>query len=247
MRNEPPYPITSVDNALHLAALLQQEGPLRVSDAAELLGVSVSTAHRLLAMLVYRGFAEQRSDRRYQAGDVLRPIPPSTAPVTLLRHVALPHLRELMDQVQESVNLIVLAGIEARFVETVECSQILRVGSRAGRTVPAHLSSGGRAILAEMPSEEISARYNGAEDVDLTRLRRDLAVVRKRGFAINDQRTEAGLTAVGAALHDASAAPIAAVAIAMPSARFERNQLPRWVRALSVAGNRIEEDLHHQH
>ncbi|MCX4908974.1 helix-turn-helix domain-containing protein [Streptomyces sp. NBC_00878] len=58
-----PYPITSVDHALHLATLLQQEGPLRVSDAAERLGVSPSTAHRLLAMLVYRGFAEQRPDR----------------------------------------------------------------------------------------------------------------------------------------------------------------------------------------
>ncbi|MFI1328850.1 helix-turn-helix domain-containing protein [Streptomyces sp. NPDC020845] len=46
--------------------------------------MSVSTAHRLLAMLVHRGFAEQRPDRSYEAGDVLRPATAAEAPVALL-------------------------------------------------------------------------------------------------------------------------------------------------------------------
>jgi IclR family acetate operon transcriptional repressor len=66
VKNKPPYAIESVDHALVLAQLLQQEGSLRVTDAAERLGVSRSTAHRLLAMLVYRDFAEQTDDRRYR-------------------------------------------------------------------------------------------------------------------------------------------------------------------------------------
>ena len=52
MKNKPAYAIDSVDHALHLVQLLQHEGPLRVTDAAERLDVSRSTAHRLLAMLV---------------------------------------------------------------------------------------------------------------------------------------------------------------------------------------------------
>ena len=68
MKNQPVYSIDSVDHALHLAAVLQQEGSLRVFEAAERLGVARSTAHRLLAMLVYRDFAEQGPDRRYLAG-----------------------------------------------------------------------------------------------------------------------------------------------------------------------------------
>jgi len=59
VKNKPTYSIDSVDHALRLAGLLQQEGPLRVADAAERLGVARSTAHRLLAMLVYRDFAVQ--------------------------------------------------------------------------------------------------------------------------------------------------------------------------------------------
>ncbi|MET9790354.1 IclR family transcriptional regulator [Streptomyces canus] len=244
MKNEPPYRIASVDHALHLATLLQQEGPLRVSDAAERLGVSPSTAHRLLAMLVYRGFAEQRPDRLYEAGDVLRPAAVSRAPVALLRQVALPRLHELVDRVGESVNLVVVAGTEARFVATAESPQILRVGSRAGRTLPAHLTSGGRAVLAALPPDQVTALYDGSEDVDLTRLRRDLALVRKRGFAINDQRTEAGLTALGIVVRDPEGVPVAAVAIAMPTVRFDRDRVPAWVGALTATVSEIEQELH---
>nr|WSY56819.1 IclR family transcriptional regulator [Streptomyces sp. NBC_00886] len=243
MKNQPPYPITSVDHALHLATLLQQEGPLRVSDAAERLCVSPSTAHRLLAMLVYRGFAEQRPDRSYQAGDVLRPVAAYRAPVALLRQVALPHLHDMVDRVRESANLIVLAGTEARFVATAECAQVLRAGSRAGRTLPAHLTSGGAAVLAAKPPDDVTALYEGSGDVDLPRLRRELALVRKRGFAINDQRTEAGLTALGVVVRAPSASPIAGVAIAMPTVRFHRDHIPTWISALTAAASAIEHDL----
>ncbi|HJP73274.1 MAG TPA: IclR family transcriptional regulator [Pseudonocardiaceae bacterium] len=243
MKNAPPYPITSVDHALHLAILLAQEGPLRVSDAADRLGVSASTAHRLLAMLVYRGFAEQRPDRSYEAGDVLRTVAPSGAPVALLRQAALPHMHDLVERVQESVNLVVVAGTEARFVATVECSQILRVGPRAGRTLPAHLVSGGKAILAALPPEEVSRLYGQSEEADLPRLRRELTLVRKRGFAVNDQRTEAGLTALAVVIRTLAASPIAALAIAMPSVRFHRDRVTGWVRALSTAVTRIEQSL----
>ena len=145
MKNRPAYAIASVDSALLLATLLQQEGAMRVTDVAARLGVSVSTAHRLLGMLVYRDFAEQLPDRRYAAGPVLRRGPVQQASVTRLREVALPHLRRLVDAVGETANVMVLAGSDVRFVATVESDQVLRVGDRTGRTLPAHLSSGGKA------------------------------------------------------------------------------------------------------
>ena len=60
MRNQSPDGLRSVDSALLLVTVLQQEGPMRVTDAAGRLGVSVSTAHRLLSALVHRDFAVQR-------------------------------------------------------------------------------------------------------------------------------------------------------------------------------------------
>jgi IclR family transcriptional regulator, acetate operon repressor len=243
VKNKPAYAIESVDHALHLAQLLQQQGPLRVTDAAELLGVSPSTAHRLLAMLVYRDFAEQGHDRRYHAGPVLRAVEPSEAPAVLLRRAALPHLQELVERVQESANVMVLVGDEIRFIATVECRQALRVGDRAGRVLPAHLASGGKALLASLDASAVEALYASRSDVDVARLRRELAAIRKRGYALNNQQTEAGLAAIGVALPDPDGQSSAAVSISMPAVRFNHDKLPTLVAALSTTAAKIEQAL----
>ena len=243
VQNRPAYAIESVDNALLLALHLQHEGPLRVTDAADRLGVSVSTAHRLLAMLVYRGFAEQQPDRRYRAGRVLQSPDAGSGDVGRLRRAALPHLRRLVDELGETANLVVLAGADVRFVATVECEHILRVGDRTGRTLPARLASGGKAMLAGLAPDALEPVLAGLDDDARARLRRELRVVRRRGYAVNDQGTEAGVTAVGVAVRAASGPPSAAMSIAVPTARFARADLPRWSAALTAAAAAVEAEL----
>lgn len=243
MKNKPPYAIASVDSALLLATLLQQEGPMRVTDAADRLGVSVSTAHRLLGMLVYRDFAEQLPDRRYGPGALMQGGPLPQATVARLREVALPHLRRLVDELGETANLMVLSGPDVRFVTTVECDQVLRVGDRTGRTLPAHLSSGGKALLAASPEDVVAAALTGLDQATAERVRRELRTVRRRGFAVNDQGTETGLTAVGAAVPVGAGSAPAAISLALPSARFSRDRLPEWGAAVTATAAAIARDL----
>jgi DNA-binding IclR family transcriptional regulator len=243
VKNNPAYGIASVDSALLLATLLQQEGPLRVTDAAARLGVSVSTAHRLLGMLVYRDFAEQLPDRRYAPGPVLRRGPVQQASVATLRDVALPHLRRLVDAVGETANVMVLAGSDVRFVATVESDQVLRVGDRTGRALPAHLSSGGKAVLATLGDDELAGVLEPLDDAVAARLERELRTIRRRGFAVNDQETEAGLTAVGVAVPPAGAFSGAALSLAAPSARYSRDRLPIWAAALAEAAGAVAREL----
>jgi IclR family transcriptional regulator, acetate operon repressor len=241
MKNKPAYSIESVDHALRLAVLLGQEGPLRVAEVAERLGVARSTAHRLLAMLVYRDFAEQGADRRYRAGPVLRG-PAGGEPDAQLRATALPHLRELVGRAGETANLMVLRGDQARFVATVECDAVLRVGDREGRMLPAHLASGGRALLAQRSDAELSALYEST-DIDLDALRRGLRLIRRQGFAVNNQGTEAGVTAVGRVIFQEPGTAVAAVSLAMPTARYKRARLPEWAGELARTATLIEHDL----
>src|ERR1700754_1726968 len=120
LKAAPPYAIASVDHALRLAVMLQHEGPLTVSTAAQRLGVARSTAHRLLAMLVYRDFAVQEADRTYRAGPVLQLASHSRSATARLRAAALPHLHTLVDLVGETANLIIRAGDTGRFIASVE-------------------------------------------------------------------------------------------------------------------------------
>jgi IclR family transcriptional regulator, acetate operon repressor len=227
VENRPPYAIASVDSALLLATLLQQEGPMRVTDAAERLGVSASTAHRLLGMLVHRDSAEQLPDRRYGPGRVR----------------ALPHLRRLVDQLGETTNLMVLTGPDVRFVATVECEHVLRVGDRTGRSLPAHLTSGGKALLAALPPDDLDVALAQRDDETAARLRRELPTIRRQGFAVNDQDTEAGLTAVGVAIPDGRGAVAGAISVSMPTVRYSRDRLRAWSAALAAAAAAIAADL----
>ena len=244
MKNLPAYSVNSVDHALHLATILQLEGPLRVADAADRLGVAPSTAHRLLAMLVYRDFAEQDSSRRYVVGPVMRR---SSAgqPVADLRRAALPHMRALSVQVNETVNLMVLDRDYVHFVAGVESTQVLRVGNREGRMLPAHLASGGRAVLARRPEEEVVTLYSSPDtcEVDIDSLRRDLGRIRRQGFAVNNQDTESGLTAIGRAISGRPGAAFAAISISMPTVRYSRHRLVNWAQDLATCVERIERDL----
>jgi IclR family transcriptional regulator, acetate operon repressor len=243
VKNRPAYSIDSVDHALQLAVLLQAEGPLRVTEAAARLGVARSTAHRLLAMLVYREFAEQDADRRYVAGPVLGRRAPAE-PVAELRRLALPHLRALTERTGETTNLMVVLGDRARFVATVECAQVLRVGDREGRMLPAHLASGGKAVLAGRPEDEVAALYAGADPaVDVAALLRELRRVRRRGFALNDRSTEPGVTAVGQAVRVPAGGAPAAISIAMPTARFRRDRLAGWAADLADTVERLEREI----
>ena len=171
--------------------------------------------------------------------------PGSVAPVRqlLLREVALPHLRRLVDDLGETANLMVLSGVDVRFVATVECDQILRVGDRTGRTLPAHRSSGGKAVLATLTPDDLADAVVGLEQPILARLQRELRTVRRRGYAVNDQETETGLIAVGAAVPTAAGAPAAGISVALPRARWSRDRLPEWGTAVAAAARAIGDDL----
>lgn len=238
MQNAPAYGIESVDRALRLAVLLTHEQPMRVAEVARRLDVARSTAHRLLAVLVHRGFAVQDPDRRYRAGPVLR-LGPASDPVARLRTAAAPHLRSLVAAAGETAQLVVRTGTVVRFVSTVECDRVLRIGDREGRTLPAHLASGGLALLAALPDADVAALY--ADDPsrpDPAPLLRLLRRVRRRGFAVNDQATEAGVTAIGRIVAPGAAVP-SAVSLAVPTVRYERAHLPELVEHLTSTATAI--------
>ncbi|MEU4892764.1 IclR family transcriptional regulator [Streptomyces sp. NPDC044780] len=250
LKNPPPYAITSVDHALRAAAMLQLEGGLTVSQVAERLGVARSTAHRLLAMLVYRDFAVQDDQRVYRAGPVLELAAHSQSQVSRLRAAALPHLHRLVGLLEETANLTIRTGDTARFIAGVECARTLRVGSREGMVFPAHRTTAGLLLLAELTDDELDQVYaperhqdRPGDRPDLAALRTELARLRRSGFAVNQDRSERGLVAVGVPVRGADGVALAGVSVSLPGVRYDPGRLRSLVATLNAAARAMEADL----
>jgi IclR family acetate operon transcriptional repressor len=247
MQNAVAYPIESVDNALRLLLLLRDRaerageggtdgacaGPgLGIVEAARQLGVAPSTAHRIFAMLVYHGFAVKDVRRHYHLGPAFQ-FGEANRPRRDLRTVMHPHLKRLSRQIQETVHLIRLEGTAVHFVDGVEGTHALRVGSREGMVLTAHNTAGGKALLAQLSSAELRALYShglpviyGPAATDLDELCRQLAAVRRRGYAINQEESERGITSVAVCLRDSNGRSHAALAAAIPTARCPNSRIP---------------------
>ncbi|MDQ0618794.1 IclR family transcriptional regulator [Arthrobacter globiformis] len=252
VQKRPTYSIEAVDNALQLLQLLRDGGALRLKDAAGELGVAPSTAHRLLAMLVYRGFAVQDENRRYVPGPAMGVGPAGLSWTRLLRSLAQPHMELLSAQLNETVNLMVRVGTKVRFLATVEGNNVLRVGDRQGTVMPANKTSGGKAMLAELetPMIEQLFRSNSAEiggdtipAADYPTFLRELESIRSNGFAANFEGTEEGVSALGIALHNRHGQVVGALSVATPATRFRRLFDAGLVPALRETCRQLEIDI----
>lgn len=224
----PQYPIESVDNALKLLLLFEEKTQVRLIDASNYLGVASSTAHRLMAMLQYRGFVRQNpTTRAYQPGPALSSIAFAIMGRMDVRATARPVLERLHHEFAETVHLGRLDGPKVTFVDTIEGTRAVRVGSRVGRTLPAHTTSTGKAMLAQLDVEKLRELYP-AEDLEAvtdrsitkrTDLEAELEKVRQRGFAISSEESEDGVCSVAVPVPGVNDA-LYAVNVSVPAHRM---------------------------
>lgn len=241
------YHIASVDHALRALLLLHDRGTIRVSELAEYLEVGRSTAHRILGMLQFHGFVSQDSSTRaYRAGPVALTTLPTEVDAADIRSAARPHLEALWRQLNETIHLAVLEGNGARFIDGLEARQVLRVGVRTGMLLPAHCTAVGKALLAQLSSDELRRLYprpmagpTPKSIVTLPLLQAELRLARRRGYATNFGESEPSLTAVAVSISDMSGRAVAAVAAAAPQDRLTRPTVPKVAAALRTTADSI--------
>jgi DNA-binding IclR family transcriptional regulator len=234
--SEPRYPLASVDNALRILLCLRVDTELRVVDIARQLGVADSTAHRLLAALAHRGFVERDvKSRTYRAGPVLRELSSAAWPDAALRQWAAPAMRSAAEALGETIHLGVRRGRVVHYLDAIESTRAMRVVARTGRTLPAHCTSIGKAILAELSDGEVAELYAGVDPLaaatprsitSFAELRDDLERCRRQGFAVNLGESEDDICSVAVAVRDATGSAVAAIGCAGPSSRLPPDSAP---------------------
>ena len=161
-----PQPrVQSLERALDLLEALAGADELGVSEIAAQTGLVPSTAHRLLGTLVARGYAAQSpATGRYLLGYKLLELTSGVQDrLGRLRTAARPHLEAIQSETGETTNLVVLEGRDVVYIDVglrarAACACITEVG----RSIPAHTSGAGKALLAWRDPADVAALLDGA-------------------------------------------------------------------------------------
>lgn len=248
MTSDAQHGANSVEKVLAILLMFREHASLRPAQISAQLGVSRSTTHRLLAMLLSSGMIERGGETRaYHPGPALAELAVSASRQLDIVKTLNPLLRELSQSSGETAHVITLEGASCRFVDSVESTQALRTTSRIGTRYPAYVVSGGKALLAQLdgaallelfPRPDLPA-LNERSLTSRAKLLTELEQIRVQGYATNFGESELGIAAVAVAVPKHGGGMPLALAVSAPETRLPAERVPELVAKLRAAAERV--------
>jgi DNA-binding IclR family transcriptional regulator len=223
-----------------LRACGESEGALSLAELSLRTGLPKPSAHRLIGELVRLGLLERTFEGRYRIGLALFVLGQSAPSARELRDVALPYLGDLHEETHENVHLAVPDGSDTLFLEKITGRRATPIVSRTGGRLPAHCTATGKIFLAHDPRPPHRAlpRLTPRTLVLPGQLARDLAATRARGYGVNLEEAEIGVSAVAAPVYEQGPAgprPIAALSVTGSTRRLDMDRVGARVCAAARA------------
>lgn len=224
------YRIQVIDRAVQILDLFTEHGPeLTLQELALRSGLHKSTVHRILMVLEHYNIVQRGPGMDgFRLGPKLFELGMQVASYNDLRERSRPYLKRLMLETDETAHLCVLDGFEVLYLDKVEPSRSIRMTSNVGRRNPAYCTAVGKALLAFLPEEELDNVINKLDLRAFTektittaaQLRNEFELVRKLGYALDNEEHEEGLKCIGAPVRDYSNSVVASISIAGPAFRL---------------------------
>ena len=212
------------------------------------LGIPKSSLFALLEVMRARDYVEiDATSRRYSLGVRVW----ETGLAYQRHHGVLTIAREVMGAIVERVNETVqfarLAGSDNVYLAKVDSTHALRLQSDVGARLPAHATGIGKALLARLGDDEVRRRFPSEKlhvftpntVATVSALLDELAVIRRRGFAIDNEEYTAGVFCLAVSVADDAASGSYALSVSVPTLRATRAALTRMLAAIAEGSCRI--------
>jgi len=234
-----------------LDLFLNSGGELSVEDISRLSGMNKSTARRIVLSLVECRFLQRQPRRgKYYLGLKLLDYIETVKKNNPIVDAAEPFMYELLKTIDETISLALWDGLKAVVCRSIYPNHPLRVMSAEGTMVALHFASLGKAILAEMPEEELDlrigvglSRYTHNTITDINDLKKHLIIIRQEGVAIDDEEAFLGVRGIAAAIKNNEGMVVGAVNVLGPSIRLTREKVREFMPAVKGCALNISKAL----
>ena len=244
--------LSSVANSVQLLkAFSDDHYELGISSLSKRLGLAKSTVHRLATTLVGADMLEQdRESGKYRLGLALFELGSMVRRNMDVVAEAKPYLKLVMEKTGETVHLGVLDHASVLYINKMETRQAIRMNSNIGGRAPVHCTALGKAILAFQDDATVDdvierglAALTAKTITDPVVLRQELALVRARNYAIDDEEIEIGLRGVAAPIRNHTGNVVAALSIAGPVQRMTKKVVASYAPDVVAAAEAVSQRL----
>jgi DNA-binding IclR family transcriptional regulator len=242
--SETYYRLEAVDRVVDVLSALERKPESGLAEIARNAGLHEATTLRYLASLMRHEIVERvDGTRRYRLGPRLFELGQHVLSTRDPRGAAMPFMRQLLMRFDETVNLCMRQESKLVLIESLESTQSVRMGARVGQQDVWYASGLGKAILAELPDDEVRRILGRSpyprrtvHTFTTTRdLRAELRRTRERGYAVDDEESQEGLRCVAACVFDHRGQASYAISLSGPAMRFSPEVIARMGSEVATA------------
>jgi DNA-binding IclR family transcriptional regulator len=227
------YTLQSVDNTIQLVELLNEYGPMGITDLSKKMSLGKSTVHRILSTLKKRNYIIQNSENeKYMLSLKWAAVGASVLNRQGIIQIVRPYLKKLSEKYNETTYLSVLNGYQMYFIDKVLSTNAIIMDMQVGSNINAHCSASGKVLLSGEYTNDMSDYVQNVSFIKFTnntltnieKLKKELENIRQNGYAIDNEEYEIGLTCYAAPIKNNLGEVIAAISISGPTERMNKNR-----------------------
>jgi len=240
--------VQSIDRAVAiLKCFSERKRELKLSEISEKLGLNKSTVHGIINTLKYHGLIDQdETTQKYRLGLNLIELGQLVIDSMDVRSIGYPIVEEICRELEETVHVGVLDGIEVVYIDKKECNESIKISTTIGARNPAYSTADGKVLLANLDLEtqmkiipENIEKYTHNTITDKEKIIKELSKIKKMGYAIDNEENILGLICVAAPVYDYTGKVKYGISVTGPSIRMTKEKISQAIKVLVKATNKI--------
>lgn len=240
--------IQAIDRAiLVLKCFNEDRSELKLSEISDMLDINKSTLHGIIGTLKFHGLIDQNiENKKYRLGLDLVQLGESALKSIDIVGITSPFIEELNNILQETVHIGTLDGLEVVYLNKKESKQSMRIFTTIGARNPAHCTGVGKSMLAYLDEDVLNdiipsklKRLSPFTITDKNELLNDLRIIKKNGYALDNEEFSLGLKCVAAPIFDHNNNIRYGISVSGPTVRMTDEKIQESIVLMKKAAKEI--------
>ncbi len=246
--------VQSLEKGLRVISAFDNENSeMTLTDVAKITNLTRANARRILLTLEYLGYVHCEDGKLFSLSPRILSLGYSYLSSQSIQEIALPYMKELTSQIEESCFMSVLDGNEIVYVARVQTKRIMTIALGVGTRLPVYATSMGRVLLAGMEAKETENLLDKIEMKKFTQhtltskktLLENVMLAKHRGWAIADEELEIGVRSIACPIKNKDGKTVAALNVSCHASRITRDDMTdKFLPELRKTASIIENALH---